>query len=96
MNDFNQIAQWLQWNDDGTYEPRCKVFPVGELGIALKFTESLRKAKHTGEPVQDDVTGELYVTNVSHITISGDVAGNVTKPGCDVTDSTYDWKKRRK
>ena len=96
MNEFNQVAMWLSWNEDGSFTPKCKIFPSGELGTALKFTESLRRSKFTQEPVQDEVSGELYGTNVSHITIAGDVPGNVTKPGVDVTDSSYNWKKRRK
>jgi len=96
MNEFNQVAMWLQWNEDGSFEPKCKIFPSGELGTALKFTESLRRSKHTLEAVRDEDTGELYGTNVTHIAITGDVPGNVTKPGVDVTDSSYNWKKRRK
>lgn len=96
MNDFNQVAMWLSWNEDGSFEPKCKIFPPGELGTSLKFTEALRRSKFTKEPLRDEDTGELYGTDVTHITISGDVLGNVTKPGVDVTDETYNWKKRRK
>lgn len=96
MNKFNQVAMWLSWNEDmSECKPMCKIFPEGELGPALKFTESLRRAKHTGEAVRDVDTGEVYGTNVTHIAITGDVLGNVTKPGVDVTDSSYNWKKRR-
>lgn len=95
MNKYNQVALWIEWDDEGRYKPMCKIFPAGELGVALKFTESLRRSVYTKEPVRDVETGEEYGTNVSHISIAGDTVGNVTKEGCDVTDSSYNWMKRR-
>jgi hypothetical protein len=95
MNQFMQIAMWIMWHEDGTYSPMCKVFQDGELGAALKFTESLRRAKFTKEPVVDEQTGEVYGTEVTHITISGDTPGNVTKMGVATVNADYNWKKRR-
>lgn len=95
MNKFNQVALWIEWDDVGRYKPMCRIFPEGELGIALKFTESLRRSVFTKVPIKDDETGEEYGTNVTHIAITGDTLGNVTKPGCDVVGDDYNWRKRR-
>lgn len=53
-----------------------------DLSLALAFTESLRKRQYDGE-------------DVGFIVISTENPNCVGKRGVDVTDSTYDWKKRR-
>jgi len=61
-----------------------------DLNDALKFV-------HTARAATDDFHhGELYFRGpVHHVTISSEVADSVTKLGVDVTDDTYNWKKRK-
>jgi hypothetical protein len=62
--------------------PASKEFPSNEMGPALTFSESLRARRRAGE-------------EISHIVMSSENPNSVGQAGVGVTDSSYDWKKRR-
>ena len=68
------------WIENST--PDCKVFNPGEMSAALKFSESLRQRKYSGEAIH-------------FITLASENPNSVGKQGVDVTGPDYDWKKRR-
>lgn len=62
--------------------PQAKHFTAEELEASLKFTESLRVRALDGE-------------EITFVTLASENINNVGKRGVDVTDASYDWKKRR-
>ena len=70
----------IYWTEESV--PNCKPFDTSEMSDALKFSESLRARKYSGE-------------NVGFIVMSVEHPDSVGKQGVDVTGPDYDWKKRR-
>jgi hypothetical protein len=71
----------VYWTEDG--KSQFKDFTGDQLMEALKQCEDLRKRERNGE-------------DVKFIVISSEVDECTSLKGVDVTDSTYDWKKRRR
>lgn len=70
----------IYWTEESV--PNSKQFDTSEMSDALKFSESLRSRKYSGEKVG------FIVMSVEH-------PDSVGKQGVDVTGPDYDWKKRR-
>jgi hypothetical protein len=62
--------------------PKCKEFELHEMSKALEWMESLRK-------IQRENGG------VGHIVMSSENPNSVGLLGVDITDASYNWKKRR-
>jgi hypothetical protein len=84
-----EVIQWpsldslpyvVYWTEDGS--SMSMGFDAQEMNAALAKCEDLRKRKANGE-------------DIKHICLSSEDPNSVTKMGVDVTDETYDWRKRR-
>jgi hypothetical protein len=70
----------VYWTDAGG--SMSKDFKVNELDECLKHCETLRILRSKG-------------VEISFITIASENPDCVSLSGVDVTDSSYEWKKRR-
>jgi hypothetical protein len=75
------VVYWID-SREKVKHPKCKEFELREMSKALEWMESLRK-------IQREVGG------ISHIVMSSENPNSVGLPGVDVTDASYNWKKRR-
>lgn len=71
----------VYWTEDGIAQ--SENFTSDELSLMLKKCEWLRKRRIEG-------------FDISFIATASEDPNCVSLSGVDVTDSTYDWKKRRK
>ena len=70
----------IYWTEEAI--PKSQLFDTDKMAEALKFSESLRQRKYSGE-------------NIGFIVMSSENPDCVGKQGFDVTGPDYDWKKRR-
>jgi hypothetical protein len=75
------VVYWIEIQKE-VKTPKCKEFDLHEMTRTLEWMESLRK-------IQREIGG------IGHIVMSSENPNSVGLSGVDVTDASYNWKKRR-